>query len=237
MRAVLALLFLLAGAAAHAQGAPTRPQVDLQLVLAVDTSGSVSADRFELQKHGYAAAFRNPDVLQAIRTGPNQAIAVAMVQWTGPSLHVLVVDWTVVHDAASAAALAATIDATTRKLFRGGTSISGAIDYAMDLFAAGGFGDARRVIDVSGDGANNTGRPAEDARDDAVRSGVAINGLPILTVEPDLESFYRDSVIGGPGAFVIAIDNYDQFADAIRKKLISEIASASGKLALPPATL
>lgn len=209
---------------ANAAAAPVVVGIDLLLVLAVDASGSVDMDRFELQKHGYAGAFRSPEVQAAIASGPAQAIGVTMMQWTGPSLHIQVVPWTAVGDAASAAAFAGVIDATPRQLFRGGTSISGAIDQAMQLFKVAPFEAPRRVIDVSGDGANNSGRPSADARDDAVAAGVTINGLPILTVEPDLDAFYRSQVVGGPGAFVIAIDSYDQFADAIRRKLVSEIA-------------
>nr|WP_283949710.1 DUF1194 domain-containing protein [Limobrevibacterium gyesilva] len=219
---VAGIAALLLGLAA---GAAAQQPVDLQLVLGVDASGSVNQARFELQKRGYVAAFRNPLVLQAIRSGPTQAIAVAMVQWTGPALHVLVVDWMAIRDERSAEAVAAAIEAAPRRLFGGGTSISGMIDYGVALFQRGGFAGERRVIDISGDGANNIGRPAEDARDDAVRRGVTINGLPILTIEPDLDIHYRDQVIGGPGAFVIAIDSYDRFADAILRKLITEIAT------------
>ena len=148
-----------------------------------------------------------------------------MFQWTGPSLQRLVVPWTAVGDAASAVAFAGRLDGLSRELFGGGTSISGAIDLAMRLFAQAPFAAPRRVIDVSGDGRNNSGRPSGDARDDAVAAGVVINGLPILTVEPDLEETYRTAVIGGAGSFVIAIDSYDQFAAAIRRKLVSEIAA------------
>ena len=219
---LLRLLFLLVVAtAAHAQTA-----VDLQLVLAVDASGSVNNERFELQKHGYAEAFRSPRVLQAIQSGAGQAIAVTMVQWTGPALQQQVIGWTLVRDAASATAFAATIDATPRKLFYGGTSISGAIDYAMTLFPHSPYQGTRRVIDFSGDGANNRGRPAADARDEALAQGISINALPILTLEPDLDVFYRDNVIGGPGAFVIVVHSYDEFAAAILRKLVTEIAAA-----------
>jgi len=200
-------------------------EVDLQLILAVDASGSVNQERFELQKRGYAAAFLNRAVLSAIRSGATQAIAVTMVQWTGPALQVQVVPWTRIGDTESAAALADLIAAAPRRLFGGGTSISGAIDYAMTLWQQSPYHGARRVIDVSGDGANNRGRPAAEARDEAVRAGVAINGLPILSLEPELDRYYEDNVIGGPGAFVVAATSYDNFADAILKKLIHEIAA------------
>jgi len=206
---------------------PIRPQTDVSvaLVLAVDTSGSVSMDRFELQKRGYATAFRNPQVLNAIRSLGTQSIAVTMFQWTGPFLHIVVADWALIKDAASAAAFAGAIDASPRRLFGGGTSISGAIDYARTLLAQSSYKGARRIIDVSGDGSNNSGRPAEMARDEAVADGVGINGLPILTVEPDLDHYYFTHVIGGPGAFMVPVANYDNFADAILKKLINEIAT------------
>jgi len=198
--------------------------VDLQLVLAVDASGSVDEQRFELQKQGYVAAFRDPQVLSAIRAGPHRAIAVTMMQWTGPALQVQVVPWTLIRDRASAEVFATAIQNTPRQLFGGGTSISGAIDHAAHLMPDSPHQGARRVIDVSGDGSNNRGRPAEQARDEAVTAGLVINGLPILSLEPDLDRYYRDYVIGGPGAFVIAAKSYDTFADAIRKKLIIEIA-------------
>ena len=199
--------------------------VDLQLVLAVDASGSVDQQRFELQKQGYVAAFRDPRVLQAIQSGAIQSIAVTMVQWTGPALQIQVLPWTVIHDATTAHAFAEAIMATPRRLFSGGTSISGVIDYAVPLLLESQFKGARRVIDISGDGSNNRGRPATSARDDAVRAGIIINGLPILALEPDLERYYYDHVIGGLGAFVIAAASYDTFADAILKKLIREMAA------------
>ncbi|HKT19094.1 MAG TPA: DUF1194 domain-containing protein [Stellaceae bacterium] len=219
---VAAALLLASGGAARTQ--PAAKPVDLALVLAVDASGSVDTERFELQRHGYAAAFRNPRVVQAIEAGTQHAIAVSMVQWTGPSLHVQVVGWTLVSDRTSAEALANAIDAVPRQLFGGGTSLSGAIDEGVALLAASPFRATRRVIDISGDGSNNRGRPAEDARDEAVRAGIVINGLPIAWIEPDLVAYYRTNVIGGPGSFVVGIDSYDNFADAILNKLVTEIA-------------
>jgi hypothetical protein len=219
--AVLVLGFSFAGG-----GAPAAAQtaVDLQLVLAVDASGSVSEERFELQKQGYVAAFRSRALLRAVGSGSARGIAVTMVQWTGPAMQVQVVPWRLVSDEASMLAVAAAIEMVPRQLFGGGTSISGAIDHAMTLFPASPYLGARRVIDISGDGRNNRGRPSTEARDDAVRAGVTINGLPILAVEPDLEAFYLDNVIGGPGAFVIPAASFDTFADAILKKLVIEIS-------------
>jgi hypothetical protein len=211
--------------------APSPPQartnVSVALVLAVDTSGSVSMGRFELQKQGYATAFRNPQVLSAIRSLGTQSIAVTMFQWTGPLLHIVVADWALIKDEASAGAFAGAIDAAPRRLFGGGTSISGAIDYGRVLLAESPYKGARQIIDISGDGSNNSGRPVTSARDDAVADGVGINGLPILSVEPGLDHYYHDNVIGGPGAFMIPAANYDNFADAILKKLINEIAEQS----------
>jgi hypothetical protein len=198
--------------------------VDLALVLAVDASGSVDQHSFDLQKLGYADAFRSPRVLKAIQSGASQAIAVTMVQWTGPFMQNQVIGWTLIKDEASAHAFAATIERTPRQLFGGGTSISGAIDYARLLLIQSPYVGVRRVIDVSGDGANNRGRSVTLARDEAVREGIGINGLPILSLEPDLDRYYYDNVIGGPGAFMIPAENYETFADAVLKKLVMEIA-------------
>jgi hypothetical protein len=199
--------------------------VDLQLVLAVDASGSVNQARFDLQKQGYAAAFRNPRVLRAIRSGRTQSIAVTMVQWTGPSMQIQVVPWMLVRDQTSAEAFAAAVEDTTRKLFGGGTSISGAIDYGVTLMPTGPYRGMKRIIDISGDGSNNRGRPVTIARDEAVRAGMSINGLPILALEPDLDRYYFDNVIGGPGAVMVPAESYEAFAEAIIKKLIIEIAA------------
>ena len=221
----VALACVMLAAPASAQRETGSP-VDLALVLAVDASGSVNQTRFELQKQGYVAAFRHPRVIRAIQSGPAQSIAVIMVQWTGPALQVTAVPWTRISDAASANAIADAIAAAPRALFGGGTSISGAIDTAMGLLFDNPYRAARRVIDVSGDGANNRGRPASAARDEAVAQGVGINGLPILSVEPDLDEYYRDNVIGGPGAFVVVAKDFETFGEAILKKLIAEIANA-----------
>jgi hypothetical protein len=199
-------------------------QVDLNLILAVDASGSVDDERFELQKQGYAEAFRNPKVMDAIHASDKQQIAVTMMQWTGPTLHVIVVPWMVIKDPASADLFARAILASRRQIFGGGTSISGAIDYAVTMLNTAPLRATRKVIDISGDGSNNLGRSVEQARDEAVRSGVRINGLPILLLEHDLDQYYRESVVGGPGAFVIPVRNYEVFGEAIMRKLITEIS-------------
>jgi hypothetical protein len=219
--AVLVLAMVLA------VGSPARAQtaVDLQLVLAVDVSGSVSDERFLLQQRGYASAFRNPRLLEAIKSGKNQGIAVTMTQWTGPTQQMQVVPWTAIVDEASMLAFADAIEKATRQMFGGGTSISGAIDHAMALLPESGFASPRRVIDISGDGANNRGRPAADARDDAVRAGITVNGLPILSLEPNLDQYYWTNVVGGPNAFVVVAASYETFAEAVLKKLITEISA------------
>jgi hypothetical protein len=214
-------LVLCMGSAGMTQTSTT----DLQLVLAVDASGSVNQARFDLQKQGYAAAFRNPRVLRAIRSGRNQSIVVTMAQWTGPSQQIQVVPWTLIRDQASADLFADAIEKSQRQLFGGGTSISGAIDYARSIMSSSPHRGLKRVIDISGDGSNNRGRLVTQARDEAVREGITINGLPILTLEPDLDRYYFDNVIGGPGAVMVPAESYEAFAEAIIKKLIIEIAA------------
>ena len=162
--------------------------------------------------------------------GRTRSIAIAMVQWTGPYLHAPVLPWTLIKDDASIKSAAQIIERTPRQLFGGGTSISGAIDYAATLFPRSPYRALRRVIDVSGDGSNNRGRPVTLARDEAVAGGIGINGLPILALEPDLDRYYYDSVIGGPGAFVIAAQSYETFGEAILKKLITEIAASDRRV-------
>ena len=216
--------------AALALGASRSPAqaetlVDLQLVLGVDASGSVNQYRFELQKRGYVNAFRDKRVLNAVRSGLNQSIAVTMFQWTGPRLQREVAPWMLLKDEESAEAVSAVIERTPRLLFGGGTSISGCIDVGAQLFARGDYRGVRKVIDISGDGANTSGRPVTRARDEAVAAGITINGLPILSVEPDLDEHYQEFVIGGEGAFMIAIKSFEDFGDAIVKKLVTEISS------------
>lgn len=223
-----ALVVLAAMMLAVGPGAPTvacaEPMVDLRLVLAVDASGSVDDARFELQRSGYATAFRNASVLKAIKSGARGAIAVTMMQWTGPALQVQVVPWMHVASAEEIQQLAAAIAGAPRRLFSGGTSISGAIDKSMGLLSSAPYAATRSVVDISGDGANNRGRPAASARDDAIAAGVVINGLPILEREPDLDQHYLHNVIGGPNSFMVPVETFEEFADAILKKLITEIA-------------
>jgi hypothetical protein len=225
MRCLLFLGIVFGAGFGIADRVPAQQATDLQLVLAVDTSGSVDERRFELQKQGYLAAFRNPRVLDAIRSGASRSIAVTMTQWTGPAMQLQTVPWTLLKDDQSVKRFAAAIEDVPRQLFFGGTSISGAIDHARALLPQSPFKSGRQVIDISGDGSNNRGRSVNNARDEAAAEGVTVNGLPITAIEPNLERYYRDNVIGGPGSFVIAARNYETFADAILRKLIAEIAS------------
>jgi hypothetical protein len=208
-------------------------EVDLQLVLAVDVSRSIDDEEFALQRQGYAQAFVHPQVIQAIQANAHGRIAVTFVEWAGSDFQKVVVPWTVVSDPESGALLSEAITREPRS-FWGWTSISGAIDYSMRQFVVSPHTSQRRVIDVSGDGVNNSGRSSSDARDDAVAAGVTINGLVIMNdrptpgffqmPQPPLDEFYRNNVVGGPGAFVIAIDDFSTFAYAIVNKLIKEIA-------------
>ncbi len=215
----------LAGTWPHtARSQQPRGEVDLNLALGVDASGSVNRVRFELQKRGYVEAFQNPRVLTAIKSGPQGAIGITMYQWTGPRMQAHAVPWMLVNDAASIREFASRIDSAQRQLYGGGTSISGAIDYGVKLLGDTPFPGGRKVIDISGDGANNGGRLAERARDDAIARDININGLPILELELDLEEHYRHNVIGGPGAFCIPAATFEDFSSAILRKLIQEIA-------------
>lgn len=220
------LVFLLFALLGFAPSPPAAAQeVDLQLVLAIDSSSSVSMDEYYLQLEGYAAAFRHPDLHKAIASGPRQAIAVTLFEWSGPGRQTVNFPWRRLSEARELEGFAAELALAPRLVLGGQTAIGDAIDFALDIFERGDFAGARRVIDVSGDGASNQGRPVAAARDDAVFQGVTVNGLAILNEEPDLDAFYTRFVIGGPGAFVIAARDYTDFADAILKKLIREITT------------
>lgn len=223
----LGLLVLLAAVGGWSVPARAMP-VDLELVLAVDCSGSIDDDEFALQIRGYAAAFSHPAIIRAIQSGRHGAIAVTYLQWSGPFLQSQAVGWTLVRDADSAEGFGALMVGARRTIYRGGTSLSGVIDYASTLFPGSGYEGTRRVIDISGDGINNTGRRPFDARDDAVARGLTINGLAILTDFGGLDRYFEDHVIGGPGAFVMAAESFETFAAAILNKLIREIAAVGG---------
>lgn len=233
MRHVLLLVACLFGVSAYAE-----EKIDLALVLAVDVSGSIDVDEFLLQRHGYADAFRDPRLIAAIVGGRERRIAVAMLEWAGALAQAVVIPWTLVDSRESARALADRIQTAPRQIFGGAsTSISGAIDAGVRLLDRLSYVAERRVIDVSGDGHNNAGRPAGFARDDAVVKGVIINGLAILTDDGILDVHYRDHVIGGPGAFVIGIETFAEFKSAILAKLIREVADLPEHLAPTPRQL
>jgi len=222
---------------ASLQGGPARASeaVDVALVLVTDVSRSVHDGEFELMKQGYAQAFTDKDVLAAIKGGAVGAIAVNYVEFAGGYEVKTVVDWMVIRDEASAHAFAATLKAAPRS-FWGRTAISAGIDLAMKNLVGAGFETQRRVIDVCGDGTNNNGREVTAARDEAVEAGVTINGLAIINDNPTswtyahvqppggLMNYYRENVVGGVGSFVLEIHDFRSFGDAMKRKLINEIA-------------
>jgi hypothetical protein len=218
----LALALLLCALAGTARA---QMDVDLELVLAIDSSGSVDFAEFELQARGIAHAFRDPEVIEAIEGAAPNGIAVAVIQWSGRHQHLAVVDWTKVTDAPSADALAATIEATGRVLI-GETAIADALQFATEKLTYGPFRGARQIIDLSGDGPTNAGRDPDSIRDAAVWSGITINGLAILNESPTLDLYYAEHVIGGPDAFVVPAADFRDFARAIRQKLLQEIRGA-----------
>ena len=233
--AVAAAMFL---ALMALTGAARAQSTDLLLVLAADVSRSIDEGEFTLQRKGYAAALADPRVLAAIRGGVTGTIAICFVEWSGAGEQNVVADWAVIHDEEDAGGLAAAILAAPRS-FIGRTSISGAIDFAMERFAAAPPRGNRHIIDISGDGTNNSGRPVTDARDQALAQGVTINGLAIINDKPNpgyafhtqppggLPEWYRQNVIGGPGAFLHVVDDFHSFADAMTNKLVSEIVAFS----------
>jgi hypothetical protein len=206
--------------------------VALELVLAVDASGSVDAREFDLQRRGIAGALRDPEVIAAISSAAPAGVAITLVQWAGRRQHHVSVDWTVVSDAAGARALAARIDAAAR-LTVGETAIAEALGFALARLAQNRFAGARRTIDLSGDGMSNSRRPPASVRDRAAAAGITVNGLAILTDTPDLARYYARHVIGGPGGFLMVARNYRDFAEAMRKKLLEEIRG--GPVAARPA--
>jgi hypothetical protein len=206
--------------------APARAEqaVDIALVLAVDVSLSIDAEEFALQRAGYAAAFRNKRVVEAITSGGVGAMAVTYLQWSGSREQEQIVGWRLLTDRASAQRFADELAAADRVVAGGSTSLSGAIEASRRLLRESGYSAERRIIDISGDGSNNSGRLANFARDEAVAEGITINGLAILKNEPFLDSYYQDNVVGGRGAFVLTAGDFDDFAAAILAKLIREVA-------------
>jgi hypothetical protein len=204
--------------------------VDLELILAVDVSRSMDTDEQQLQRDGYVAALTDPQVVEAITQGRRGRIALSYVEWAGPETQYKVVDWRVIDGPASARAFAGVLARAPIQHFRG-TSISNSLAFLAPQFDNNGYEATRRVIDVSGDGPNNMGIPVELARAAAVDNGITINGLPIMIKRPEgfaaipnLDVYYEDCVIGGFGAFTVVVHSADQFAEAIRRKLVLEIA-------------
>ncbi len=206
--------------------------VDVELILAVDVSLSMSPMELEIQRSGYAAALRDKTVIDAIRSGMHGRIAVTYFEWAGNATQHVIVPWTMIGSAEDAEEFTAKLTASPHNSARR-TSISAALEFAEDLFAESGFKGMKRVIDVSGDGPNNQGPPVADVRDKLVAQGIIINGLPLMTNGgvntgfdlADLDDYYKNCVIGGPGAFVIPVNAWEQFPEAIRRKLVLELAS------------
>jgi Protein of unknown function (DUF1194) len=216
--------------------------VDTELVIAVDVSNSMDPEEQALQREGYILGLTSREFLQALRNGNHGRIAVTYFEWAGISDQKIILPWRLIDGPASAAAVTEEIKRTPyRRAPR--TSIFGALQFARPLFNASGYGGLRRIIDVSGDGTNNMGPPVTIARDEVLSAGITINGLPIMLSRPygtgtdiaNLDVYYEDCVIGGPGAFVIAIKEREQFKEATRTKLVQEIAGVTTKPRVVPA--
>jgi hypothetical protein len=202
--------------------------VDLELVIAVDVSASMDHGEFLLQRSGYASAIVHPDFLRAIRSGFHQRIAVTYVEWSSRRLQATIVPWRTVDGLESATAFARELESQPIESERQ-TSISAALRFSAGLFAANGYDGTRKAIDVSGDGPNNSGPPVAPIRDRIVAQGIVINGLPILIrpspLYPAMDRYYADCVIGGAGSFMLPVRDLAEFAEAIRHKLLLEIAA------------
>src|SRR5256885_7298153 len=220
----------------------TVASVDVELVLAVDVSYSMDMDELAIQREGYAQAIVSKEFLQALKTGPNGKISVTYFEWAASSDQKIIIPWRLIDGPETADAVAAEIMKTPiRRASR--TSISGAIHFAMPLFDENPYRGLRRVIDISGDGPHNNGAPVTGARDAALEKGIVINGLPIMVKEPsystmdidNLDFYYEDCVIGGPGSFVLSIKERDKFKEAIRAKLLLEVAGRTPERPIVPA--
>jgi hypothetical protein len=225
------------------QSADTKDHVsvDIELVIAVDVSYSMDLDELAVQREGYAQAIVSKEFLQALKAGPNRKLAVTYFEWSASSDQKIIIPWRLIDGPEAADAVAAEIMKTPVR--RGSrTSISGAINFAMPLFDENPYRGLRRVIDISGDGPNNNGVPVTGARAAALEKGITINGLPIMVKEPsnsttdidDLDLYYEDCVIGGPGSFVVAIKDREKFKEAIRTKLILEVADRTPEHRMVP---
>lgn len=234
LAAAVALAFLCLGAVPEPraqQGPGGGESVDLELVLAVDSSGSIDEEELRLQRGGWAAAITHPRVLGAIRSGSRGAITILFLEWAAVGCETVSVDWTRIADAASAQGFANAIMNAPRVHCPGGNAIGDAIAFATRALHTNRFRGDRLVIDVSGDGPNTLGRPVEPARDQAVATGITINGLALTRRQAfygPIDEYYRMSVIGGPGSFVIAADKETEFRQAVLAKLVREIARREG---------
>ncbi len=242
MVAALAALSLTPGLA-RAQPTNSGQDVDLLLVLAADVSRSVDEIKFKLQRDGYAAAITDPAIVRAMQSaGAKKRIALMFIEWAGSGETKVIVDWTSISSADDARAFADRLLAAPRP-FYGRTAIGGAIEISLTQLASSPFRSDRKIIDISGDGTNNAGREVTEARDQAVAAGVVVNGVVILSKIPlpfnpahthpmgGLLAYYENNVIGGPGSFALAAENFETFGQALRTKLIKEIAAAAS---VPP---
>ncbi|SMC88702.1 DUF1194 domain-containing protein [Rhizobium sp. RU36D] len=239
MLATLAVLLGLSSTPAiQTVAAPAGEEVDVELILAVDISRSMDFDELEVQRSGYVAALQHPDFINAVQDGLLGRIAVAYYEWGAAVNSGALVNWQIISNAEEAAAFAARVKSGSIETLHG-TSISSAIDYGYDLFEKNGYQGLRQVIDVSGDGPNNRGLPVTPSRDRALAAGIVINGLAIM-IRPSssvvsLDKYYADCVVGGPGAFVVPVHKPEDFAAAIRRKLVMEISGISQPGAIPVA--
>jgi hypothetical protein len=217
--------------------------VDIELVIAVDVSYSMDLDELAVQREGYAQAIISKEFLQAMKNGPHSKVAVTYFEWSASSDQKIIIPWRVIDGPESAGAVADEIMKTPVR--RGSrTSISGAINFAVPLFEENPYHGLRRVIDISGDGPNNNGEPVAGPREAALAKGITINGLPIMVKEPsystmdidNLDFYYEDCVIGGPGSFVVSIKDREKFKEAIRTKLILEVAGRTPEHRIVPVT-
>jgi hypothetical protein len=244
-RLYLVIVAATVACALAAIGPPVQPAraaeaIDVALVLAADVSRSINDEEFGLQRRGYAAAITSPRLIDAVRAGAHGVIAVSFVEWAGEAEQKTIVDWTLIRDEADARKFADALLAAPRSSV-GRTAIGSAIDFSMGLIGESGFAADRQVIDISGDGTSNQGRSVTAARDAALQAGVTINGLAIFNQRAAAEGgylalhtnppgglarYYRDNVIGGAGAFVLPIDDFNSFGEAMVHKLVNEVASA-----------
>lgn len=227
-RSILAAAASAAALAGGLRPARAEDSVDVLLVLAVDVSRSVDEEQARLQREGYYEALTDPQVIETVRGGMLGAVGVCYMEWSGADWQRVIAPWTRIASVEEAEAWVEVLRQSPPRAI-GWTSVSGAIDYSRRLLADAPWFGMRKVVDVSGDGVNNSGRPSHEARDEAVAEGIIINGLPILEQRPfhgsiPLDEYYRRNVVGGPGSFVIPADDFRSFARAVRRKLILEIA-------------